>query len=110
MPRDKMALSEVQPIERKLAKALVDEALKMGYIISVNDGEKWVARSQNRRPILKALASTDSDTLRFENIYGQYMGFVWLIWGNGEDLISDYTDNADMGALVDRVERQIFNR
>ena len=89
-------------IEKQICERLVDKALAAGYTISVYDGEEWpLKRSSNRPDILAAMYSTDSDVLRCclpES--GKAVGSIMLVYGNGGDVVSDYTDNEAMGALV----------
>lgn len=81
--------------EARAARSLIHHALRLGYSISVNDGQEWtVKHSRNRDDILFALASTGEDIVRCSN--GQQVAVFYLIWGNDEDgseLISDHTDN-----------------
>lgn len=80
------------PVERKIATALVDEILRRGYTISVFDGEETtLSKSNDREAIFDFLATTDMDTLRLYR-GGMHEGSILLIWGNGEDLISDHSD------------------
>lgn len=76
-------------IEVKIAEQLVDDILAAGYTITVNDGEEdTVIRSGDKAAIMEALRTTDQDYLK---IMGEkQIGVVWLIWGNGVDVISDY--------------------
>ena len=90
MYMDKYAL----PVERKIAKAIVDVALLDGKRVSVFDGEEYtVKRSGDRKAILSALATTECDTLVFRDQSGNFVGSICLIWGNGEDLIHDWSGN-----------------
>lgn len=87
-------------VERRIVGRLVDAGLSMGYSVSVNDGEEWtVKRSSNRKEIMDALATTDSDTLRFHTSGGDRVGGFFLVWGNDEDVISDHSDNEACEAL-----------
>jgi hypothetical protein len=79
--------------ESRIAARLVDDALRAGYSVSVYDGEAWpLKRSTDRAAILDALASTDLDTLKFRDSAGEFKAWVTLIWGNGCDLLSDWSD------------------
>jgi len=91
-------------IERLIAGRLVEAALAAGYWISVYDGEETtVSRSTDPAVIFPALCSTDHDVLNFGRGSARRAGWIALIWGNGRDLISDYTDNEASNALVDPV-------
>lgn len=84
------------PGERRVATALVDYAKRRGWTISVYDGGEWVVeKSTNYPAVLKALASSDQDILRFGAEWGR-IGYATLVWGNAEDgseLIGDHSDN-----------------
>lgn len=88
-------------IERKIAKALVDTLLEAGLELQVHDGwETTTPVTADKTMILNALCTADSDTLRvFKE--GSRIGGVLLVWGNEEDLISDYTDTPVLNDLLD---------
>lgn len=89
--------------EASLARKLVTAALFSGLSISVCDGDEFPLRkSKNKESIYSAMNSTESDILWFwrDDIR---LGCVVLIWGNGEDLISDYTDSPEIKKLVEQM-------
>jgi hypothetical protein len=89
------------PIEVTICNRLVTKALQAGYMISVHDGEEYaLKRSTSKRAVIEAMRSTDADTIVFRNADGSKAGAMLLIYGNGEDVISDYSDNAAMNALA----------
>ncbi|UXL28294.1 hypothetical protein [Stenotrophomonas maltophilia] len=59
-----------------------------------------VRHSRDRQEVLEALASTDHDHLRFYRPDATKAGFVLLIWENGDDAASDWSDNDETNALV----------
>lgn len=88
---------------RVIACKLIDKALRQGLKISVNDGVEWtVKHSQDRAVIIAALASAECDCLQFNDDNGK-LGKVWLIWGNDEDVISDYSDDDAIIQLVEGI-------
>jgi hypothetical protein len=92
----------MQDIEQTITKRIIAKALAAGYVVSVNDGEEWVINKSSDEPaIVAALFSTDMDVLRFHRPSGERIGSVCLIYGNGEDAVSDHTDNAKTTALVE---------
>lgn len=92
---------QLDKTERDIASALIDSALARQYYISVYDGEEYaLKRSMDKQEILNALASTESDVLHFRTENGARIGWAWLIYGNGEDIISDWSDNPETDALV----------
>lgn len=83
-------------IERAIARRLIGQMLAAGLVVSVNDGEETtVVKSRDERGILAALATTGEDIVTGHDSAGRRIGFFLLIWGNDEDLISDYTDTPD---------------
>ena len=96
-----MTFSYCSATERKIAKALVRRALAAGYSITVHDGEEATLKtSRDEKAIFAAMNSTDSDTLKFYK-GGLYIGWIWLVWGNEGDLISDWSENDEMVALAE---------
>ena len=89
-------------MELNIAAKIVDDALALGYAISVYDGEAWaLVLSSRRQEILEALNSTGIDNLQIRSARGEYVGVVALVWGNaGWELISDYTVSDTMEALL----------
>ena len=83
--------------EARVARKLVKAALAEGLSVSVWEGEDWaIKRSTNARAIFDNMATTGSDTLRLRDAQGEYVGFFSLVYGNdpdGEDLLSNYSDN-----------------
>lgn len=104
----------MQAIEQRIAKTVIKTMLGAGYSISVWEGEayaiadNWTAvRGTDPDKIFKALASTDQDTLYAIDASGKAVGSVWFIYGNGEDLIVDCSDNID--ALISpAVQKEFF--
>ena len=91
--------------ERRITNRLVLDAVKTKrYVVSVNDGGSFtVCYSSNINEITRALGTTDSDTLHFSKIEGDTItriGSVDLVYGNGCDVISDYSDNTLMEELT----------
>lgn len=82
--------------------ALVSEALRRGYKVSVHDGEVWaVNRSTNRDDIIHAMGETDSDMVRLRDTAGNVVGSFTLVYGNDPgETVSDYTDNAECEAIA----------
>lgn len=95
------------PIETDLwiARKVIRKALAKGYNISVMDGDDYpVKRSTSFKVINEALASTDSDSLIIRDASANRIGFILLIWGNGEDVVSDHTDKPEINELVNDTE------
>lgn len=94
----------IPEIEAKIIDELLDRALGRDWGVSIYDGEEWVVRrSHDRAEIRTAMESTDVDVLHFVGVDGAKMGWVTLIYGNGEDLISDHVANGPMAGLWEQV-------
>jgi fatty acid-binding protein DegV len=89
-------------IERSICSKLVRAAIKSNYSVSLYDGEYWpLERSKSHKEVMNAMFSTDEDVLLFRDPAGKKIGKVLLIHGNGEDIISDWSDNTEINALID---------
>lgn len=81
-------------LESAIATGLIATALGHGHSISVHDGEETaLENSTDLADIHSALATTDHDILLFTPQGDEKPAFVvLLIWGNGADLINNYSD------------------
>lgn len=91
--------------ERAIASKLIEDMLSNGNTVSVWEGEDWaIYKSTDYTAIMEALASTDSDWIYAYARVGnnvKRIGAVLLIYGNGNDLISDCSDNPATLALCE---------
>jgi hypothetical protein len=88
--------------ERRIANAIVSDALAAGFSISVHDGEEWALKDgKAHNTILAAMNSTESDTLRLRDADDNIVGSIYLVWGNDEDLLSDNSDTPAMNAFLE---------
>jgi len=83
-------------IEKRIVYRVVTDLLAAGYVITVYDGQDEVLVGiTDEKLIWPALSSTDADTLRVSK-RGSHpatprgTSFVYLVWGNDCDVISDY--------------------
>lgn len=88
-------------IEHAIAKKIITEALNRGWKIDVNDGEETVLRNGTTlKDIWAVMHTTEEEYLHFKDAQGNRLGWIWFIYGNGEDLISDHTDKPSICDLV----------
>lgn len=88
-------------VERQIVERLVRDALRLAFSVSVNDGEDTTLHeSTDLDAIGKAMGTTDEDWLVFHSPARGRVGWVRLIYGNGADVISDYTANETMERIV----------
>jgi hypothetical protein len=92
------------PVEVELCHKLVKKGLAAGYRISVYDGEECVRYASVREAeILEVLFETELNKLRFLTPIGKHIGDVALIYGNGENVISHWSDNVAINELIEQV-------
>lgn len=90
-------------LELKIAHKAIEGLLAAGYGVGVYDGEEETVKdSKDAEAIKKALFTTDEDYLiAYKD--GTKAGWVWLIYGNVQDVISDYTVNLE-DALAETIK------
>lgn len=96
--------NEIDATEYKIARRLIEQATDEGYTVTVDDGGAIaLERSSDVNAILAVMGTTGSDTLFLYNADGTRIGSVWLVYGNGTDLVSDYSakDGAALDALAE---------
>lgn len=91
-------------LELRIVRKCAEDAIAMGYFVSVNDGEETtVKRSKDIDVIMAACLSTDEDYLIFhakENGEFKKLGWARFIYGNVQDVLSDYSANDITGQIV----------
>jgi len=96
--------------ERRIAAKLINDALNKGYKVCLYDGEETtVWKSSKVSEVMKASRTTDADMLSFYD-RKEYLGFVALIYNNGNeglDLIADYSGTDIMDDLLSGVYKLI---
>jgi hypothetical protein len=95
-------------IEKNIAKCLVEGIIARGFVISVDDGGAIaIKRSFIPHLILDAMFSSDGDILVIRDRANpeKRIGSIALIYGNGAEVISDYTDNPEIHGLVERAQK-----
>lgn len=94
------------PIEQEVTQKLLASIFsKVGRSAKTNDGaDGWSALLFSPAEVFPLLASTGQDWIAiFEG--GKRIGSVLLIWGNDEDLISDWSDNEATNAIIEPLIR-----
>lgn len=89
-----MNIQERQDIERKIVERVIDDALALGFLLSVDDGEGMPIRlSRDRAAILAAMFSVDEEKLILctdDGVLAKQHGWVFFVYGNdGWDVIAD---------------------
>lgn len=93
-------------MEKAIALQLVTDAIAAGYTIDVWNGgdEAEATRLDNVAAVTKELMHTDEDKLVIRKADGQAIGWVYLVYGNGADVITDYTANEETRSVCRRAE------
>ena len=103
----------LDPTEAKIIGKLLDTILSAGYSIDLRDaygdGDEPVENTKDRAMIEAEIAATGETCLDIYDAEGVVRGWVLLIHGNGEDVISDHTANETIAALVERL-RHVHGR
>lgn len=98
-------------IERLLSTTVARSLLDAGYTIELwNGGDEAEYRGRDLDALLAEMMATDEDVLNVVLDDGKHItqGWVSLIYGNGIDVISDYTVNLEQHmAEADRVRGAI---
>lgn len=113
-----MSVIARQYIEKQIARRLVEDLVAAGYRIGRVDccgtrhgaghscGEENLAAASpgtnNVDQVLAAMFKGDDDHVYVNDARGNYVGWIWLIYGNGgDDVISDYS--VDLDRIVEPV-------
>jgi hypothetical protein len=89
-------------IERQIVAAIVNAATAKGYLLTIADEESVrLKKSASGRAVLNELGGTDVETLSFhDNTTGKVVGWVTFVYGNGRDVMHDWSDNAATNQVV----------
>jgi hypothetical protein len=95
---------EMDTIEREIVLTILSDAINAGYFISVHNDDSFVTeKSSSVESIFREMYSTGTDRLLlYQN--NKRVGWILLIYGNGLDVVSDYSDNAEIEALLKRAD------
>jgi hypothetical protein len=97
--------------EKRIAMAVIEDALADGLKVSVYDGEAYPLRmSTDVHAILAEIGPTDETTLVFydpllkepDGKRPLKVGGVLMITGEGDDLLCNWSDNERVNAVVAR--------
>lgn len=89
--------------EKAVARAAVRQAIKLGYVVSLYDGEEWSVKGSNsEQEVMANLYATDEEVLSFrDNKEMRVIGKIWLVYGNSaSEVMSDWSDNEQMAKIM----------
>ena len=97
-----MTEEEVVEIEQKIVSTMISFAIDKGYLVSVHDGEEWcLKRSIDADKILLDAMSVDESSLLFrDSKTGRNTGTIYLVFGNGREVVCDHTDVPEIEEIV----------
>jgi len=79
----------------KIARFLIKKGLEGGnHAFVYYDGEEKSDKLTKLNDVIEEARATDMSWVSFHEPEGKRLGAFMLVWGNGEDLISDFTANA----------------
>lgn len=78
-------------IETSIVRCLIGDAIAAGCTVRVYDGETFYPHSKNMTEILSQMFAVGDEQLTFYDAAGNRIGWVRLIYGNGPDVICDYS-------------------
>lgn len=91
--------------ERRVYRRLIRFLLRDGGMVSINYGDGWdpdLRRLTDTKTLFDWFLATDEMTLRWRDREGNLIGGFYLVYGNSpEELIADYTANAQCEAAAD---------
>ena len=94
--------NHAHPTEVRIITKLIKRALKAGYLVSVFDGMEWALKFSNDFEAITAeVHATDVTELTIRHADKSKVGWIMLVHGNEDDVVSDWTDNAATNALVE---------
>jgi hypothetical protein len=86
--------AHLDPVEREIIDRLIRDVLAAGHVIWVHDGDAVVLRrSSDHDEIASRIATSFETTLIIES--APDLAWIWLIHGNGCDVIGDWTPSAE---------------
>jgi len=87
-----------QALEEKVARQIVEDAIKAGYSLNVNNGGDTNELPEpviEAQTVLDAMFKTDEEHLLLYKD-GARKGWVFFVYGNdGWDIVNDYTTNLE---------------
>lgn len=89
--------------EKRAVKKIVEAAIRLGYMVSLYDGEEYtVKRSTDKKAILAAIYTTDMDRLYFRvKATGEQVGSVLLVYGNSaSEVMADWSDCDEVNTIL----------
>lgn len=94
------SIDKIPAIEKKLINPMITASIKAGYALRVHDGEEWSTDWTTDRAEVREYVGATDETILAVSEGGEWIGQIVCIHGNEEDVISDWTDNDKIDAIV----------
>lgn len=82
--------------EQAIVRKHLKRVIAAGYSVKVFDGEEMSPKFTTAKDAWAFLGETDEDRLYVYTQGGQRIGSILFIWGNDEDILSDWGWNDDL--------------
>lgn len=92
--------------EKSVIRAAVRNGIKLGYTVSVYDGEAWAVRnSSSVKEVTEAIQSTDEDSIKFNKMGADgkrvSVGSVYAVYGNSAgEVIADHSVSVELETIL----------
>lgn len=95
-------------VEAKIVRRMLRTAKKNGWTFAVSyGGGLAIGKNNNVENTIRELGSTGQDWIRFYNADGVKVGFVWVIYNNGNDGLDLITDHSVDEGIFDNFMEEI---
>ncbi len=95
------------PIEQQIVLAIVEDAIKAGFALRFDYEEGQFGPdkpSTDVAEVLKCAAACERETLLLYK-QGRCKGAIFLVYGNGCDILCDYSDTPAMVEMLERANK-----
>lgn len=82
-----------EPITCAMRTRIVDDALLLGYSITLDAGEPAVICSRDRTAILAAMERSSEAGIVLRDTAGRLAGSIRLVYDKGAEVVSDHSEN-----------------
>lgn len=92
--------------EKSVIRAAVRNGIKLGYTVSVYDGEAWAVRnSSSVKEVIEAIQSTDEDSIKFNKMGADgkrvSVGTIYAVYGNSAgEVIADHSESVELETIL----------
>ncbi len=86
--------------QRDIAEMIIRKGIDAGFSVAVSDGtDNRIPPTRLRAPVVSALGTAEEDYLVFYQDK-QRIGWVYLVYDDGNDIIRDASERQEIRALI----------